>query len=147
MANNNSPASRRFPGSFSDLLLMKTPCLTHLDRPLHRSERRSGFSFVEVLFAVMILGIGFIMVAGIFPVAMSQTAATQEDTIGAALSRGAVATFAGVAYSERLIPSNGIVLRLTDDSVSIDPPNNTTYVKPWSLIKGNQILGEDQRFD
>ena len=52
-----------------------------------RLGSRSGFSFTEVLFAVMILGIGFIMIAGIFPVAISQTASSQEETAGAALLR------------------------------------------------------------
>ena len=37
-------------------------------------KRRSAFTFVEVLFAVMILGIGMIMVAAMFP------AAAEADT-------------------------------------------------------------------
>ena len=37
------------------------------------SLRHRGFSFTEVLFAVIILGIGFIMIAAIFPVALMQS--------------------------------------------------------------------------
>ena len=51
-----------------------------LDRPARR-----GFSFTEILFAVMILGIGFIMIAAIFPVALQQTETSQAETVGAGL--------------------------------------------------------------
>lgn len=49
---------------------------------------RRGFSFTEILFAVMILGIGFIMIAAMFPVAIHQTEANNQETIGAAVGRG-----------------------------------------------------------
>lgn len=52
------------------------------------NARRRGFSFTEILFAVMILGIGFIMVAAMFPVAIHQTEANNQETIGAAVGRG-----------------------------------------------------------
>ncbi len=55
-----------------------------------RNWRRHGFSFVEILFAVMILGIGFIMVAAMFPVAIKQTdEAIQETTTANAAKEGA----------------------------------------------------------
>ena len=41
---------------------------------------RSGFTFLEVLFAVIVLGIGFIMVAAMFPAAIRQTQSTVEDS-------------------------------------------------------------------
>ena len=49
--------------------------------------RRRGFSFVEILFAVMILGIGFIMIAAMFPVAIQQTEANNQETICASIGR------------------------------------------------------------
>jgi hypothetical protein len=49
--------------------------------------RRGGFSFTEILFAVMILGIGFIMIAAMFPVAIRQTEAGSQETIAAAVGR------------------------------------------------------------
>src|SRR5689334_12002195 len=39
-----------------------------------------GFTFTEILFALMILGIGFIMVAAMFPVAIRQTQQTVLET-------------------------------------------------------------------
>lgn len=112
-----------------------------------RSLRRGGFSFTEVLFAVMILGIGFILIAGIFPVAISQTALSQDDTIGAATARGAVAAYSSLPYLGTMIPNDGLVHRFTDDTFNV-PIDSTTSVavKPWSLVKGNQVLKDDQRY-
>src|SRR3954453_9704583 len=53
------------------------------------SRRRGGFSFAEVMFAVIVLGVGFIMVAAIFPVAIQQTKTTADETTAAAAVRGA----------------------------------------------------------
>ena len=60
---------------------------------------RPGFSFVEVLFAVMILGIGFILIAGVFPVAIAQTQSNGEETVGAAIGRNAVAYLSQVSIT------------------------------------------------
>ena len=102
--------------------------------PARRRPRRAGFSFVEVLFAVMILGIGFIMLAGIFPVAMQQTADTQDETIGAAIARGAVTTFESFPGLSNVFSSAtpGTVIRLEGGA--------------WNAIKGNQILPQDSRY-
>jgi type II secretory pathway pseudopilin PulG len=56
-----------------------------------RLTRAAGFTFTEVLFAVMILGIGFIMIAGIFPVSLTQVKLTNEESTAAAVARGATA--------------------------------------------------------
>ena len=61
----------------------------------HPASARRGFSFPEVLFAVAVLGIGFIMVAAIFPVAIMQTQAAMEETVGTAVARN------GVSYHAR----------------------------------------------
>src|SRR5215210_7149339 len=58
--------------------------------PPRRPRFAPGFSFTEVLFAVMILGVGFIMIAAIFPVAIQQTRTTGEESNAAAIARGAV---------------------------------------------------------
>lgn len=52
--------------------------------------RRAGFNFSEVLFAVMILGIGFIMIAAIFPVALQQTRQTGEEVVASTSARSGV---------------------------------------------------------
>src|SRR4051794_14613443 len=62
---------------------------SHSTVDVRRSTFRArGFSFTEIMFAVIILGIGFIMVAAIFPVAIQQAKSTTEETSAAALARG-----------------------------------------------------------
>lgn len=61
-----------------------------------RRARQTGFNFTEVLFAVMILGIGFIMVAAIFPVAIQQTKLTGEEVQASTTARG------GVNYAQQM---------------------------------------------
>jgi len=58
-----------------------------------------GFSFTEILFAVMILGIGFIMIAAMFPVAIQQTEATNSETVAAAEARTGASFLQQVALS------------------------------------------------
>jgi Tfp pilus assembly protein PilV len=68
--------------------------------------RPTGFNFVEVLFAVMILGVGFIMVAAIFPVALVQTKLTQEETAGTSIARGGANYMEQIATGQ-LMPATG----------------------------------------
>jgi prepilin-type N-terminal cleavage/methylation domain-containing protein len=58
--------------------------------------RRRGFTFTEVLFAVVILGVGFIMLAAIFPVALSQTRQSADESSGAEAASSAMAQVAAV---------------------------------------------------
>jgi type II secretory pathway pseudopilin PulG len=82
--------------------------------PAKTAGRRPGFSFTEVLFAVMILGIGFIMIAAIFPVALTQTKLTNEETAAAMQTRG------GVQYLEQYATNAN--LPATGGKVAILPP-------------------------
>ncbi len=55
--------------------------------PIRRPARRRAFSFAEVMFAVIILGVGFIMIAGLFPVAISQSKSNADETSSAVQRR------------------------------------------------------------
>src|SRR4051812_35781062 len=55
---------------------------------VRRSFRR-GFTFTEVMFAVILLGIGFIMLAGMFPVAIQQTQTNVEESTAPNIARAA----------------------------------------------------------
>lgn len=111
--------------------------------PRRRHVGRRGFSFIEILFAVMILGIGFIMIAGIFPVAISQTAASQDESIAATLGRSGVSMMSNIPGGRALFAAD------LARSTSTDPIwprvyrfEGTTY----DLIKGNLILPDDPRY-
>jgi prepilin-type N-terminal cleavage/methylation domain-containing protein len=54
------------------------------------SPAHSGFTFLEVLFAVTIIGVGVIMLAGIFPVALQQSQANLAESAAIPMSRDAV---------------------------------------------------------
>jgi prepilin-type N-terminal cleavage/methylation domain-containing protein len=71
-----------------------------------------GFTFTEIMFAVIILGIGFIMVAGMFPVAIQQTQMNQAEAAGAAIAQGAMQALARSAR-EASIRANPLLV-ITD---------------------------------
>jgi hypothetical protein len=68
-------------------------------------RRRAGFAFTEVLFAVMVLGIGFIMIAAMFPVTIKQTQNTMGDVIGANEAKAALAYMQTIASDQNFPPT------------------------------------------
>ncbi len=62
--------------------LRNDPALLRPFAPSRLIPSPRAFSFVEILFAIMILGIGFIMIAAMFPVAIQQNQTTMELTMG-----------------------------------------------------------------
>lgn len=127
---------------------MTTPILRQI-RSNTRPPLRRGFSFTEILFAVMILGIGFIMVAAMFPVAIHQTEASNSETIGAATGRQGFsvmtqiaamnwppASAAGVIPMSMLLPTFATMTTLPPPSNYILPAAQNSMVVPgevWSM--------------
>jgi prepilin-type N-terminal cleavage/methylation domain-containing protein len=95
--------------------------------------RRRGFSFVEMLFAVMILGIGFIMIAGVFPVAISQQQTNADETTGANIARSAA------AYLDTVAGTDGY---MNDDAAILHPFTGDL----WKAVAGNAIMPDDPRY-
>jgi len=133
---------------------------------------RRAFSFAEVMFAVVILGIGFIMVAAVFPVAIQQTQTTSEENIAAALARQAANTVSQLP-STLLNPAyNATAAAGTPASIQTEllfPPTVKNYIlgtdntgsgiavappaivvpftgNQWDLLKANLILPSDPRY-
>src|SRR5437868_461177 len=52
-------------------------------------HNNAGYSFPEVMFAVVVLGIGFIMLAAVFPVALQQSKSSLDETKASAIARRA----------------------------------------------------------
>jgi prepilin-type N-terminal cleavage/methylation domain-containing protein len=124
-----------------------------MDRRRHipfAANRRRGFSFTEVLFAVMILGIGFIMVAAIFPVAIQQARTTAEETTGAAVARGAAAVLDKVATNSTM-PATGlsnIVVCGEFDGFPPSPgfPDRRDTFTLSGAIRGSVTVASDPRY-
>jgi hypothetical protein len=115
--------------------------------------RRRGYSFPEVLFAVVVLGIGFIMIAAIFPVAISQSKLTADETTSAALARSAVTTVSRIAvddrlnangsYPDALMPPTGPPTGVAPYTGEVSPLNTRPG---WATIRGALIFAEDPRY-
>ncbi|MBV8782514.1 MAG: hypothetical protein JO353_14045 [Phycisphaerae bacterium] len=95
---------------------------------------RRGFSFTEILFAVTILGIGFIMVAAIFPVAIEQGRVTNEQSIAAGVARGGLAIMTQVASNS----DTGVIATYGNGTFS--------YNYPYSLVPSDPSKGSGPLF-
>ena len=56
-----------------------------------KALRRRGFSLIEVLMAIFILGIGMISIAALFPAGIAQQRQSADDIIGASVANNALA--------------------------------------------------------
>ncbi|HEX4124346.1 MAG TPA: type II secretion system protein [Tepidisphaeraceae bacterium] len=103
---------------------------------------RRGFSFVELLFAIMILGIGFIMIAAIFPVAIRQTAVSGEETVASTIAKSAVGVIQQFASNTTMPTTNGKVVPIGPTA----PTGESAATLLWAAINGNMILPSDNRY-
>ncbi len=58
------------------------------------ANNRRGFTLIEIMFAIAILGVGLIMVAATFPIAIKWTTQDAQKTIGQTIAQSAVAYLA-----------------------------------------------------
>jgi prepilin-type N-terminal cleavage/methylation domain-containing protein len=75
--------------------------------------RWQGFSLVEILVAIMILGVGLVMIAGAFPVGLAAHEASMDETIAALLAQSAVSAVR--------------MYRTIDAERAFDAPNDWPY--------------------
>jgi len=111
------------------------PPETRNPKPETHARLRRAFSFAEILFAVMILGIGFIMVAAMFPVAIKQTQLTGQESNAATLASEA-ANMIEKFSTMRLQPSGTIMPSGYGRHYSNKPPDSTY---PWPLSPAANI--------
>src|SRR3954447_18973801 len=71
-----------------------------LPRVVPSRRPRRGFAFTEILFAVMVLALGFIMIAAMFPVTIRQTQSTMEEATAANVAKGAMDYLQGIANED-----------------------------------------------
>jgi hypothetical protein len=116
---------------------------------IHRPERRGfevlpprralrgGYSFTEVMFAVVVLGIGFVMVAAMFPVALSQQALTVSETSASAIARSAIATLTRIgANSPNTLPAPPAPMPPTDGTA----PTEAAPLRPFTAVQTGLAL-------
>ena len=108
-----------------------------------QAPRRRGFSFTEVLFAVMVMGIGFIMIAAMFPVTIRQQQTTLEETVGASTANMALAY---LQSSDAIKNLNQLGNRWEVCEVfSAGENRDSRNMDVWETISGNFVLPENPR--
>lgn len=105
--------------------------MTTVRIPIHR-QRHRGFNFAEVLFAVMILGIGFIMVAAMFPVAIQQSRASTNETVAARIADAA----------REILQANATAGALPQIGGTVQAPHDNLVRR----IKNDLIFAADPRY-
>ena len=123
--------------------------MPHSQSQVRPPHCRRGFSFVEVLFAVMLLGIGFIMIAGVFPVAIEQTQITSNETAGALVARDAIRQIQAIAnepgaYKLFPVPPDPVFPAGSNDVVIPFGGSGTTAL--GAAIGTNGFFSADRRF-
>jgi type II secretory pathway pseudopilin PulG len=92
----------------------------------------TGFTLTEVMFAVITLGIGLIMIAAVFPVAIQQRKLTGEETTAAGSAATGMQVMAQIGAIPGTLPPNGNVVQAL--------PATT-----WQLVRGNLVSTTDPR--
>jgi type II secretory pathway pseudopilin PulG len=97
-----------------------------------RSRFTTGFTLTEVMFAVITLGIGLIMVAAVFPVAIQQRKLTGEETTAASTAATGMQVMTQIGAMNGMLPPNANV---------VQPLSPTA----WQAVRGNLISSADPR--
>jgi hypothetical protein len=114
------------------------------NRRLFIGSFRKGFTFTEILFAVMLLGIGFIMLAGLFPVGIQQTQSAVDDTAAATVAANAAKLISQVCNSADLPP---LPLNYGLELISPGKPKQPQTMHPaWRKVSQHMINAQDPRY-
>ncbi len=98
-----------------------------------------GFSIVEVMFAIMILGIGFILVAAMFPVAIQQTQATVDETRARVAAQNGVSSltmaFRNLSVGNKLLENAHPAYAVGFPAALTAPPPATAFQELYQSIQ------------
>lgn len=107
-------------------------------------SRRRGFSLIELLLAIFILGVGIISVAAVFPAGIIQQRRTQDDVLGPVIAESAIATIRSKitqsdfgTFEEFGIfgPGTFAGLDLTFPNSWLDPSDAYTQTGDWPWLR------------
>ncbi len=124
-----------------------------VQQPHVRRERRA-FSIIEILFALIILGIGFIMIAALLPVAARQTEQSSDQATAAAVADMffELIKSAGAEEKQDMLPTyNGNIfggIGTTSALFAVNPPvlSFARDTGVWQRYGANSIYEPDPRF-
>jgi len=122
--------------------------------PNGRGEKFRGFTLTEVMFAVILLGVGFIMLAAMFPVAIQQSKSNVDESEAASIARGmanVVQRLGQYTGSGTLFPSMAASANDPAKVYSIvnpQPAGYTTWTGNdlWKSLSGDLINANDPRY-
>lgn len=104
----------------------------HAQRSSKTRLLRAGYSFPEVMFAVVVLGIGFIMLAAVFPVAVRQTKLTSDENRAMAIARGVSGMMGKIAEGSDAPDYEFYAWAFDEDRRESDTQNNVTTFAKWN---------------
>ena len=107
-------------------------------------RRRGGFSFIEVLFAVMTLGLGFILIAALFPVSIRQTQATADESVGAGVVIDALAAIQAIASDETMPPNQPGLQPFDVGDVGGEQVSAANPAYAWVAFYRRGVAGSDR---
>ncbi len=122
------------------------------------AKHRRGFTLIEIMFAIAILGVGLIMVAATFPIAIKWTTEDAQKTIGQTIAQSAVAylynnfgagtidappgTTAWIPLATLPLPAYELKSAIPYAQTVINP--STPYVSnPYALYSWTAVIRED----
>lgn len=121
----------------------------HVPHPTTRLSRPRGFTLTEVMFAVILLGVGFIMLAAMFPVAIQQSKSNVDESQAATIARGManVAQQLGqyTGSSTLFKPTGSFVYSIADPQFDGTNKLNDSY-HLWMSLSGDLINSNDPRY-
>ncbi len=118
---------------------------------------RRGFTFAEIMFAVVILGLGFIMVAAMLPVAIQQSESTSDETMAVTVARNAIDFLQSIA-DDPLMPKTGALFGVDGPLERVYSFRDLRYEAAlfgggvsdpeaaWQRVRSQVIYGPDPRY-
>ena len=98
------------------------------------SKTKRGFSLIEMLLAIFILGIGIISIATLFPAGIAQQQKSTDDIIGPIIARNAMTLIRSRVSQDDFGGSEQFESRWSPELCGI---NNQGSINPWPTICGD----------
>lgn len=126
----------------------------HTPHPTTRLTLSRGFTLTEVMFAVILLGVGFIMLAAMFPVAIQQSKSNVDESEAASIARGmanVVQQLGQYTGSSAFLPATATAVnqRAVVYSIVNPQPSGFTALATndlWKNLSGDLINSNDPRY-